>query len=80
LDAVITVQWLYPGNPKFKKLGLKYCIREHTKYFVHDVKKKCWSAVIHKEHPDAVLDEFMKFLLSITDEDVPLIKAPLIDE
>ena len=52
-----------------------------------DVKNICWSDVINKEHPDAVLDEFMKLLLPIIDKHAPVkkltvrtVKAPWIDE
>ena len=34
LAAVTTIQWLYPEKPKFKMLGLKYCIRGHIQDFV----------------------------------------------
>ena len=59
---------VYPRKPKFQKLGLKLCIRDHTNDFAATLlwmklKNICWSYVINKEHPDAALDEFMKLLL-----------------
>ena len=47
----------------------------------------CWSDVINKEHPDAVLNTFSKLLLPIIDKHAPLkkltvrtVKAPWIDK
>ena len=76
---------------KVPKSGPKIVYKRSYKIFrcdsYVDVKNICWSDVINEEHPDAALDEFMKWILPIIDKQAPVkkltvrtVKAPWIDE
>ena len=77
---------------KVPSTGPKIVYKRSYKIFCSDsyvdhVKHICRSDVIHKEHPDPALDEFMKLLLPIIDKHSPVkkltdktVKAPWIDD